>query len=273
MNGRGRRKLWLYAFRGLRLYSVSLFLAAGVPPVACRSPTLTGRAGVGDRFFGIEVGPGSDAPARGECTAFCHFGGCARNGVGVRCWWDGTSFLSPIRTSWRAAIPRGLLGFGAHQAAFLVGLNHTTAGSAALIMGTNPLWTAVLGWVLGAERLGPGGWGGFMLALTKRLVDRASSLAATFFGVLAALPVLLWVGAVSEPTVSWGAVGGWAWGSLLFSGGLAVGLMVVFWNRAVRRVGSLNTAVYYYLVPFVALVAGPFYSGSPSALCKWSVGG
>jgi len=85
---------------------------------------------------------------------------------GLRCWWDRTSFLRPIRANWRAVIPLGLLGFGAHQAAFVVGLNHTTAGSVALIMATNPLWTGVLGWVLGTERLGRMGWGGMGVALT-----------------------------------------------------------------------------------------------------------
>ena len=222
---------------------------------------------------------------------------------GLRCWWTGTSVLGPIRANWQVVIPLGLLGFGAHQAAFVVGLNHTTAGSAALIMATNPLWTAVLGWALGTERLGRGGWGGLLMALTgagvviaagatggavgggtlfgngmmlvaallwgsytalaKQLVDRASILAMTFFGVLGALPVLLAVGAVYESTVAWGTVDGWAVGALLFSGGLAVGLMFVLWNQGVRRVGSSNTAVYYYLVPVVALVAGVVMLGEP----------
>jgi drug/metabolite transporter (DMT)-like permease len=227
---------------------------------------------------------------------------------GLRCWWAGTSFFEPIRANWQAVIPLGLLGFGAHQSAFVVGLNHTTAGSAALIMATNPLWTAVLGWALGTERLGRGGWGGLLMALTgaglviaagaadgagsggtlfgngmmllaavmwggytalaKRLVDRASILATTFFGVLAALPALLAVGAAYEPTVSWAAVDRWAVGSLLFSGGLTVGLMFVLWNQGVRRVGSSNTAVYYYLVPVVALVAGVVILGESITLLQ-----
>lgn len=232
---------------------------------------------------------------------------------GLRCWWDGRSFLGPIRAHWQAVIPLGLLGFGAHQAAFVVGLNHTTAGSAALIMATNPLWTALLGWALGTERLGKRGWGGLLVALTgaglviaagassgavgggalfgngmmlvaaimwgsytafaKRLVDRASILATTFFGVLAALPLLLAVGAAYVPTVSWEAVNGRAWGSLLFSGGLAVGLMFVLWNQAVRRVGSSNTAVYYYLVPVVALVVGVVLLGEPVTILQVVGGG
>ena len=232
---------------------------------------------------------------------------------GFRCWHKGSSFFGPIRTHWHTVVPLGLLGFGAFSASLMVGLNHTTAGSAALIMATNPLWTAVLGWTLGTERLGRGGWGGLLVALTgagvvigagsadvavgsgtlfgngmmlaaammwgsytalaKRLVDRASILATTFFGVLSALPVLLVVGVLYAPTVAWGAVDGWAWGGLLFSGGLAVGLMFILWNRAVRRVGSSNTAVYYYLVPVVALVAGVVILGESITVLQVAGGG
>ncbi len=232
---------------------------------------------------------------------------------GLRCWWNGTSFFGPIRNNWQAVVPLGLLGFGAHQSAFVVGLNHTTAGSAALIMATNPLWTAVLGWMLGTERLGRGGWGGLLVALAgaggvitagttgraagagtlfgngmmlvaaimwgsytalaKRLVDRTSILATTFFGVLAALPALLIVGSLYEPTVVWEAVDGWVVGSLLFSGGLTVGLMFVLWNQGVRRVGSSNTAVYYYLVPVVALGAGVVLLGESITVLQIAGGG
>ena len=232
---------------------------------------------------------------------------------GIRCWWTGTSFLGSIRARWWTVAALGLLGFGAFPAALMVGLQSTTAGSAALIMATNPLWTAVLGWALGTERLGRGGWGGLLVsltgaglviaagatggalgsgtlfgngmmlvaavlwgsytALTKRLVDQASPLATTFFGVLAALPVLLVVGALYAPSVAWGAVDGRAWGGLLFSGGLAVGLMFVFWNQGVRRVGSSNTAVYYYLVPVVALIAGVVLLGEPITVLQVAGGG
>lgn len=252
-------------------------------------------------------------PHVANALRFVVSGGVLAAVYGLRCWQKGTPFFRPVRASWRTVVPLGLLGFGAHQAAFVVGLNHTTAGSAALIMATNPLWTAVLAWSLGSEQLGRGAWIGLLVALTgaglviaagpsdgtvgggtlfgngimllaammwgsytaltKRLVDRASPLATTFFGVLAALPVLLGVGLVYEPTVSWGAVDGWAWGSLLFSGGLAVGLMFVLWNQAVRRVGSSNTAAYYYLVPFVALVAGLVLLGESITVLQVAGGG
>jgi drug/metabolite transporter (DMT)-like permease len=252
-------------------------------------------------------------PHVANALRFAASAGVLRAVYAFRCSHQDASFFAPVRANWRAIIPLGLLGFGAHQAAFVVGLNHTTAGSAALIMATNPLWTAVLGWGLGTERLGRGGWAGLLLALAgaglviasgaasgalgggtlfgngmmlvaamcwggytalnKQLVDRVSPLATTVFGVWAALPALLVVGTVYEPTVAWGAVDGWAWGALLFSGGLAVGFMFVLWNQAVRRVGSSNTAVYYYLVPVVALVAGVVILGEPITVLQVTGGG
>jgi drug/metabolite transporter (DMT)-like permease len=71
---------------------------------------------------------------------------------GLRCWGRGTSFFRPIRADWQAVIPLGLLGVGAVPASLMVGLN-TTAGSAALIMVTNPLWTAVLSFLYRPTRV------------------------------------------------------------------------------------------------------------------------
>ena len=137
----------------------------------------------------------------------------------------------------------------------------------------------VLGTIAGGTLFGNGMmlvaamlWGSYT-ALAKRLVDQASILATTFFGVMSALPVLLAIGGLYEPTVAWNAVGGWAWGSLLFSRGRAVGLMFVLWNQAVQRVGSSHTAAYYYLVPFVALVAGAVLLGEPVTVLQVAGGG
>ena len=77
-----------------------------------------------------------------------------RGVYGLRCWERGTSFFfRPIRADWQAVIPLGLLGVGAVPASLMVGLNHTTAGSAALIMVTNPLWTAVLSFLYWPTRV------------------------------------------------------------------------------------------------------------------------
>jgi drug/metabolite transporter (DMT)-like permease len=231
----------------------------------------------------------------------------------VRCQQASVSFFAPLKASWHTILSLGLLGFGAHQVLFVLGLNNTTAGNAALIMATNPIWTALLSWGLGDEALGLRAWGGFFLSLvgtslvvaagsmevaagvgtlfgngmmllaamafgsytafSKRVVDSGSPTATAFFGVLFALPVLLGIGALYEPSVKWSQVGWQAWGAILYSGGLAVGLMFVLWNRGVRRVGSSNTAVYYYLVPVVGMVVGAVALGEPVTLAQITGGG
>ena len=220
-----------------------------------------------------------------------------------RCLGTPEGFFSPLRTHWRRIVPLGLLGFAAHQIFFIIGINNTAAGNAALIMATNPVWTAVLSYVAGQETLGGRAWIGFSLtmagtalvvvagssevaigtgslfgnlmmliaallwggytAYNKPLVDKLSPTAVTFFEILAALPVLLAIGALYQPTLNWTQVDGWAWSALLFSGVLAAGIAFIFWNWTVRSIGASRTAVYYNLVPFVALLGGALLLGEP----------
>lgn len=232
---------------------------------------------------------------------------------GVWCWRQGDTLLGPISFRWRTGAVLGLLGFGAFPAALMVGLQSTTAGSAALMMATSPLWTAILAGAIGSEQLRVGEWVGLLVALTgagiviaagasdrvvgggtlfgngvmlvaailwgsytaltKRLVNRVSPLAVTVVGVWAALPVHLAIGSLYAPSVAWDTVDRGAWGGLLFSGGLAVGIMFLFWNLAVRRVGASHAAAYYYLVPFVALLAGAILLKEPISLLQITGGG
>lgn len=226
----------------------------------------------------------------------------------LRCWRTGTAFFAPLTDAWRRLLPLGLLGFGAHQVFFVVGLNHTTAGTAALLMATNPVWTALLSWLLGSEPLDLRGWSGLLVslcgtalvvatgtldspsgtgtlfgngmmlgaamlwggytALSKRVLDQRSPTATAFFGVAFSLPLLVAVGALYDPALYGDRIGGAAWSAILFSGGLAVGLMFVLWNRGVQRVGASNTAAYYYLVPVVGLIAGALMHGDPVTLSQ-----
>jgi drug/metabolite transporter (DMT)-like permease len=104
----------------------------------------------------------------------------------VRCWQRDTAFFAPIAASWRKVLLLGLLGYGAHQAFFVVGLSHTTAGNAALLMATNPIWTALLSWGRGDEAINAWGWSGLLLALggTALVVAAGSADEAAGVGTL-----------------------------------------------------------------------------------------
>lgn len=209
-------------------------------------------------------------------------------------------FFTPLRTHLRQIVMLGLLGYVVYQVSFIVGVNHTTAGSAALIMASAPLWTAVLSRMAGYERLSLWAWAGLLVSLVgtglvigaglgsaelggslygnllmllaavlwaayttfnKTVVHDVSPTGATFFGIVVALPFLVGIGVPYLDTVQWSQVTGWVWGAIIFSGGLSTGLAVAIWNTAVKNVGASNTAVYGNLVPFVALIGGALFLG------------
>ncbi len=215
--------------------------------------------------------------------------------------WE-TGFFAPIRTHLREIVLLGVLGYVIYQVSFIVGVNHTTAGSAALIMAATPLWTAVISRIAGYERLGYLVWVGLLVslvgtvlvvaagaenaalssalggnllmllasvlwgaytALNKMVVHDVSPTGATFFGIVVALPLLVGIGTPYLDTVAWPQVSIWVWGAIIFSGGLSTGLAFAIWNTAVKNVGASNTAVYNNLVPFVALIGGALFLDEP----------
>ena len=56
--------------------------------------------------------------------------------------------------SWRMIVFLGLVGSLLYQVLFLVGIDHTTAGNTGLLVGTVPLWTAVIASLCGIDRKG-----------------------------------------------------------------------------------------------------------------------
>ena len=207
-------------------------------------------------------------------------------------------FWKPLRShAWQIAA-LGLLGYVIYQLCFIIGVNNTTSGSAALIMTSSPLWTALLGRIAGYERLAMRAWLGLGISLigtiivvlaassdvalggslygnlimlagavlwgaytafNKSVVHDVSPTGATFFGILVALPFLIGIGIPYLDTVEWSRVTWWVWAAIVFSGGLSTGIAFAIWTTAVKNVGASNTAVYSNLVPFVALLGGVLF--------------
>ena len=207
-------------------------------------------------------------------------------------------FWRPLRThAWKIA-GLGLLGYVVYQLCFIIGVNNTTSGNAALIMTSAPLWTALLGRIAGYERLALRAWLGLGISLVgtvmvvvaaagdvaldgslygnlimlagavlwgaytafnKAVVHDVSPTGATFFGIMVALPFLFGIGIPYLDTVVWARVTWWVWVAIVFSGGLSTGIAFAIWNTAVKNVGASNTAVYSNLVPFVALIGGVLF--------------
>ena len=213
----------------------------------------------------------------------------------------GERFFEPLRR-WPFEIIRiGIVGWAAYQIAFSIGLNNTTAGSAAIIVASVPLWTALLAYLMRLERLNLFVWVGLIISifgtgivvlsgeqeialgseflfgnlimilaaslwgsytvLTKTLIDRVSPLGLTVLALLISVPVMLVVSIPYWDTVDWSQVNWVIWIALGFSGSLSTGIAIVFWNSAVKQLGASHTAVYNNVVPLIALIASFFFLG------------
>lgn len=205
-------------------------------------------------------------------------------------------FWAPARQFGGRLFALGLLGFLFYQLCFIIGVDHTTAGSAALIMASSPLWTAFIGHVAGFDRVPRAAWLGLFTTLVGAIVivigsskaidfsndtflgnalmmgaavlwgaytafskpvsRSATPVSISFLGLLFALPFLIALGIPELDTIVWKQVNYWVWIAILFSGGLSTGLAVAIWNAAIKAVGPSQTAVYGNLVPVIALISG-----------------
>ena len=205
------------------------------------------------------------------------------------------SAWQPLRDYPLPIIGLGILSYLIYQFAFIHGVALTTAGNAALIMASVPVWTALTGFVTGTERLGWGSWaalltvvGGAALiifgngqsmhfgaetlpgnltmlaaaicwgaytALGKPVLRHVSATALTFFGLVIALPVLVGIGMLHVSDMNWSEMTFLDWATVVFSGSLASGLAFALWKNSVKQVGASYTAIYGNLIPIVALVS------------------
>ena len=214
-----------------------------------------------------------------------------------------SSFWRPLREHPGALLGLGLLGYVLYQLCFILGIDRTTAGNAALIMASSPLWTAVLGRLFGIEQLRSKAWLGLLgmfmgvlcivfygsaevglassqmmgnvlmllaaafwgtyTILSKPVTRHVTPTSIVFFGLLVALPILYAVGIPYFPDVEWAGVTVWVVAALVFSGGLSTGLALAIWNTAIRDVGPSQTSAYSNVVPIVALASGVVFLDEP----------
>jgi drug/metabolite transporter (DMT)-like permease len=214
----------------------------------------------------------------------------------------------PLTLPRRADLPRilvlGLVGNLVYQLCFILGLDRTRAGTAAVVLALTPLVTALLSMLTGQERPGRATWLGAALsivgvalvsgsearleggsALVGNLILLVACVAWALYTVGArplvqrygSVPVTvwtLWIGAaglvaIGAPALArqeWGAVRPAAWGGLLFSATFAIALAYLIWYRGVERIGNTRTAIFSNLTPVVALFAGAVLLGERPSL-------
>jgi drug/metabolite transporter (DMT)-like permease len=191
----------------------------------------------------------------------------------------------------------GLLGVGANNVAFTLGVSMTTASETALIYAAVPIWGILLGLALGLER--PTRWGilgvclaflgvavvvyggltgstsllgnllvvvatvcwGSYAVLSLPLLRRYSPLVVAsytmLFGGLGALPLAL----PGFLNASWADASGRAWEALAYSTLLVAAFGFWAWQRGVSQVGANRVLVYQYLITLVGVAAGVLLLG------------
>jgi drug/metabolite transporter (DMT)-like permease len=216
----------------------------------------------------------------------------------------GTLFLlyKALRLPWTRVEPRDwmrLIGAGVvahvmYQMAFITGINLTTAGNAAVLLATAPLWTLVINARMHREKIGARMWGGIVMSLAgvimitvgsgKRLELDANELigdvvclaAALFWAMNTNLQkpllgryspaqltlIMVCVGAVGLVlvgipwigTVEWGNVRWTHYAAVLWSGVLSLALGSLIWSRGIQRIGPGLTGNFGNLIPVLALI-------------------
>lgn len=204
----------------------------------------------------------------------------------------------------RRDLPRlallGLVGNVLYQVAFILGLDRTRAGHAALILALTPVLIALLSRWTGHERPGPRTWAGALVSIvgvglvtgsaftleqtadvlvgdlvllgatvvwavytvgSRPLVRKYGSVRPTAWTLWAGAAGLVPLGLPELATQDWAAVSGEAWGGLLFSAFFAIGLAYLIWYRGVERIGNTRTAIFSNLTPVVALAFATFWLG------------
>jgi len=191
-----------------------------------------------------------------------------------------------------------MLGYVLYQLAFVMGVSRTSAGSAALLMATSPLWTALLGHITRVERLPTRTWVGLMASmvgamvvvgaaagsaqdsvsgnilmlaaamlwgaytvLSRPLLGKMSPVVISYIEIVMALPFLF---LIALPYANWATIQTidlGTWGALIYSGALSIGVAFILWNAAVQKLGPGQTVIYANLTPFVALLFSAWWLG------------
>jgi len=205
------------------------------------------------------------------------------------------SAWSPVTAAdWPRLIKAGFIANVLYQIAFIIGIDLTTAGNAAVLLATAPLWTVFINSRLNHEPIAGRRWVGMSVALAGIVMIIAGSGKTVDFGRKAILGDLICVAAASlwafntslqksllvrysamQLTVvmisvgalgltaaalpsglslDWGAVHWTYFVAAFASGALSIGAASVLWSVGVKRLGPGRTANFGNLTPVLALV-------------------
>lgn len=203
----------------------------------------------------------------------------------------------------------GLIGNGLYQLMFMIGMTTTRAGIAALIIASSPAWVAIIGRLMGRERVSSRAWMGIGLqlvgvacvVLSTHALDGGDKGAVTgtililLCGVLWSLytvllqpyttrvhplhlsTITLSSGALLMTCVALpglmrldvGAIAPSAWAALSYSTILAMIIAYLLYYQGIRVIGPTRTAVYGNLQPVFAIIIAWVLLREAPGLWQW----
>lgn len=189
-----------------------------------------------------------------------------------------------------------LVGNVLYQLFFIIGVDYTYSANAAVILGTIPVWVALLSHLFTDEKLTryksigiglaftgivlivTGSKAGISIAsktflgdviilcaaiswgvytiLAKRFLKKYPSTQFTGVMSIVGMVFLLIIGLPNLLHVNWKGISLKGWGGIFYSGLLSIGLAYLIWNNSVSKIGAVRTAAYQNLVPVLGLVFG-----------------
>ncbi|MFP3668761.1 EamA family transporter [Priestia sp. SIMBA_032] len=199
-----------------------------------------------------------------------------------------------IKNYWKMYILLGIIGIFGFNAFFFLGMQYTSPLNGALIMGTNPLATALFAYfilknpITKQQMLGISfALVGVILVLTqgslkiiqtlsiskgdlliltgnlcwalygvlgRKYLKGSSSMETTTYTMIVGSLFLLVLTAFSPSSLPLSHVTWSAWGAILFMALFTSVLGYLWWNKGMATIGASNTSLFFNLVPVVTMI-------------------
>lgn len=203
----------------------------------------------------------------------------------------------------------GFIGNLLYQCLFIIGIDLTLSANAAVMLGTIPIWVALLSQFFTDEKLTTNKTIGVLLAFTgvaliimgneqplsfesdtflgniitllaavcwatftilsRKYLKVYSAIQYSAFMSAVGLASLLLVGLPFMVQLDWSGISPAGFGGILYSGALSVGLAYILWNSGVSKIGAVRTAAYQNLVPVLGLLFGVILLGEELTILQY----
>ncbi len=202
----------------------------------------------------------------------------------------------------------GFIGITMYNLLFMFGLNYTTASNSALFISASPLFAELVLALSEKQKISshiaagllfstcgafliirnkPGGlsftrqdvagdiltlcaalfWALYTV-LARPLVRKYAPIKITAYSMAVGTVLLIPIALGDVLAQSWQAVSVSSWAAFSFSTFLSGGVAFTLWYQGVKRLGIMRTAVYHYLVPFIAVVFAALFLGEQITLLQ-----